>query len=189
MTTNRLFLDAEFIDTGWEIILLSIAVVSADNRIYYAEVADADFSLASDWVEEHVLLHLDRVRIGRDAITVKPRAQIATELREFAGDSPEWWAYMGAYDWVAISQLYGTLVDRPAGWPFYVKDVAQLFEQAGMSGPAEDWLPAETDLPGWSHLPAGAHHALPGARWASLLWNRIQEYCADDPELSALAWP
>lgn len=178
---SRLFYDTEFIDTGREIILLSIGVVRDDGATYYAENCEADWSKASPWVQDNVLPYLIDLSDVIAAPPAKTRAMIAADLINFAGEKPEWWAYMGAYDWVALSQLYGPLVNRPEGWPFYVKDVRQVFEQAGM-----DWCSSEQ----WVPAPANEHHALADAEWTKALWERIQEHCAEDEELKALvAWP
>lgn len=194
MTAHRLWFDTEFIDTGDEIILLSIGVVRDDGATYYAEPAGAPIDEADEWVRENVIPKMTRfsgllLRDGqaivapRDSPTwrevVKSRRKIAEELVEFAGASPQWWAYVSAFDWVALSQLYGPLVKRPQGWPFGAFDIAQQFCLAGMSGKPTDWVPA----------PVHEHHALADAQWDRALWQRIQDHCGDDNELTALVWP
>jgi hypothetical protein len=106
----RLWFDTEFIDDGRTVSLLSIGVVRDDGSVYYAEPAEADRSAANPWVRAHVLPLLTG--------PVLPRAEIAKQVREFAGSSPEWWASFGAYDWVLLCQLYGPLEDHPPGWPW-----------------------------------------------------------------------
>lgn len=54
----RYFLDTEFIENGKTIDLISIALVSEDNREYYALNHECDFSQASDWVRQNVLVYL-----------------------------------------------------------------------------------------------------------------------------------
>jgi hypothetical protein len=178
---TRLFFDTEFIDTGREVILLSIGVVRDDGATYYAEDEEADLMLASDWVRQNVLPHMTYMKTPpgggpADAWALKPRARIAAELIDFAGNSPEWWAYMADYDWVVLSQLYGPLVNRPQGWPFWCHDVMQFFDAARMHGKPGDWVPE----------PETEHHALADAQWTKALWERVQAYCADDTALHAL---
>ena len=54
----RYFLDTEFIENGKTIDLISIALVSEDNREYYALNYECDYSQASDWVQQNVLVFL-----------------------------------------------------------------------------------------------------------------------------------
>lgn len=119
---SRIFFDTEFVEDGRTIDLLSIGMIRDDGATYYAECAEADHSRASDWVKENVLPHLTG--------DTKPRAQIAREIVEFAGSEPEFWAYYCSYDWVALCQLFGTMMDLPKGWPMYCLDLKQSLQQA-----------------------------------------------------------
>lgn len=157
---TRLFIDTEFVEDGSTIDLISIGVVREDGVVYYAESSDADLDRANDWVKANVLPHL-----WHKPEHTKTREQIAADLVEFAGDSPEWWAYMGAYDWVVLCQLYGPMVDKPASWPHYVRDAAMLADQVGFD---PDSLPTGDD----------EHNALADAYWTRRLWRR----CMDAPE-------
>jgi len=114
----RTCFDTEFIDDGKTIELLSIGMVGAGGQTYYAEPAETDRSRACPWVTANVLPHLTG--------PVKPRAMIAQEIIDFAGDEPEFWAYYAAYDWVALCQLYGRMLDVPKHWPHFVRDLRPL---------------------------------------------------------------
>ena len=114
---TKYFLDAEFMEDGHEIELLSIGVVCEDGREFYAENAEADWSHANEWVVANVLPHL--AGPGPYWMT---RKEMAAELVTFVrggGGKPEFWAYYGDYDWVALCQLYGRMVDLPEGWPMF----------------------------------------------------------------------
>jgi len=142
----RIYFDTEFIEDGWTIDLLSIGLVREDGATYYAEPAETDRSRASEWVQENVLPHLTGPS--------KPRADIARELVEFAGPSPEFWAWYADYDWVALCQLFGTMMDLPGGWPMYCRDFKQVVDEQGLGE-----LPPQTSQDG------PEHHALSDARW------------------------
>lgn len=148
MTT--LDFDTEFIEDGRTIDLLSIGVVREDGAEYYAEVAEADRSRANPWVRANVLPHLTGDTL--------PRAQIGADLVEFAGAHPQWWAYYADYDWVALCQLYGTMMDLPDGWPMFCMDIKQLCVSMG-----DPRLPEQAST---------EHHALADARWChkARLW-------------------
>lgn len=145
----RIFIDTEFIEDGRTIDLLSIGIVRDDGEEYYAEPAEADRDRASEWVRQNVLPHLTG--------PVKPRAVIAQEVREFVGDSPEFWAWYGDYDWVALCQLYGTMMDLPSGWPMFCMDLKQTVTLSGE--------PLQQDE-------TANHHALSDAQWlARAAWH------------------
>jgi hypothetical protein len=139
----KFWFDTEFIEDGKRIDLLSIGVVSEDGRAYYAEPLEARIDTANAWVKENVLVFLTGDK--------KLRSQIAVELIEFMGEKPEIWAYYADYDWVALCQLFGTMMDLPQGWPMYCRDVKQLCDSLG-----NPTLPAQTSQ---------EHHALSDAIW------------------------
>ena len=120
----RIFLDTEFIEDGRTIDLLSIGMVREDGELFYAEPAEVDRSKASPWVKQHVLPNL----MG----PVMSRADIARNLVTFCGPEPEFWAWYADYDWVALCQLFGTMMELPEGWPMYCRDFKQTSDEQGL---------------------------------------------------------
>lgn len=118
----RIWFDTEFIEDGKTIDLLSIGMVREDGLTYYAEPVECDTSRASPWVRENVLPHMRRWTLPL-TVACRPRAHIAREIVAFAGKKPEFWAYYADYDWVALCQLFGTMMQLPDGWPMYCRDV------------------------------------------------------------------
>ena len=145
----KFWFDTEFIEDGKTIDLISIGVVSEDGRTYYAEVEGCDLSRANDWVKANVIPHLD-------GINLFSRKEIADDLVKFMGHNPEIWAYYGAYDWVVLCQLFGTMMDLPKSWPMFVHDVKQL--NSSLGGPK---LPEQTST---------EHNALADAIWTKEAW-------------------
>jgi 3'-5' exoribonuclease-like protein len=148
----RFWFDTEFIEDGKTIDLMSIGIVSADGREYYAECVECDLDRANDWVKANVIPHLTGPR--------RSRRQIAADIVEFVGDKPEFWAYYADYDWVALCQLFGTMMGLPKGWPMYCRDVQQLSDSFGGAE-----LPPQ---------PANEHNALADARWCRSAWRVLQ---------------
>lgn len=105
----RIFFDTEFIEDGKTIDLISIGMVREDGAVLYMENKECKLWLANDWVKENVIPHLTSENDAWD------RVQIATAVKNFVGDRPEFWAYYAAYDWVALCQLYGTMMRLPKG--------------------------------------------------------------------------
>lgn len=152
----RFWFDTEFLEDGRTIDLISIGVVSEDGREFYAETLGSDVvARKTEWLTTNVWPHL----LGPGAW--KERNQIARDLIEFMGEKPEIWAYYADYDWVALCQLHGRMIDLPQGWPMFCRDVKQL-----------------ADIKGNPKLPKQAaqeHHALADARWTHEAWQFLQE--------------
>lgn len=149
----RFWFDTEFYEDGRIIELISIGLAAEDGRTYYAEVPSAgEIARRNDWLRANVLPHLQ----GPE----KYRSQIAREIVEFMGEKPEIWAYYADYDWVAICQLYGLMVDLPKGWPMFCRDVKQLAVSIG-----NPKLPEQKTT---------KHHALADALWTKQAWEFLE---------------
>lgn len=153
----RYFLDTEFIDDGHSIDLISIGLVCADGREYYAESADCDHLRASEWVEKHVLPHLEW------GAARKTRATIKADIEAFIGTTkPEIWAWYGSYDFVAFIQLWGSMMSLPPGYPRFVRDIKHMADVLG-----DPPLPAQT---------TAKHHALLDARWTMQAFSALDRW-------------
>jgi hypothetical protein len=150
----KIWFDTEFIENGRTIDLISIALVREDDTSLYLENLECDLSRASDWVKLNVL---PRLTGGINRVS---RAEIASKVRAFAGPKPEFWGYYADYDFVALCQLYGTMMDLPKGWPMFCMDVKQLCMSLG-----NPKLPPEGK---------DEHHALADARWNRKAWEFLQ---------------
>jgi hypothetical protein len=170
----RYWLDTEFIEDGKTIELLSIGIVADDGREFYAEVAVPDLTRASDWVRENVLPHLwsrqadkrmanEWIRDGGSGGLLS-HDSLARAVRLFCNPEeygkPELWGYYADYDWVALCQLFGTMMDLPKGWPKFCMDIKQLCVEKG-----DPRLPEQGK---------GEHHALADARWNKQAWEFLQ---------------
>jgi hypothetical protein len=162
----RYFTDTEFIDDGKTIDLISIGIVCEDGREYYAQVADSNPAKASPWVKEHVFPHLvactscDSRALHSlfGACPWRTSWQIRDEIRGFLTDPTELWGWCAGYDFVALCQLFGTMMDLPAGWPHYIRDLQYILDEAGVS---DGMLPPQQGT---------AHNALEDARYIKDLW-------------------
>ena len=150
----RYFYDTEFIEDGTVIDLVSIGVVAEDGREFYAVSTEFDERQAGDWVRRNVLPLLP----PRSDKAWMSRAEIRRRLFDFlvpnhregdwlpAAKRPELWAWVGAYDHVALAQLWGDMTELPAELPRFTRELKQLWEFAGrptlpvMTGSAHDAL-------------------------------------------------
>jgi hypothetical protein len=173
----RYFIDTEFIERGANhpLELISIGVVAEDGREFYAISTEFEPRHANAFVKEHVIPHVDFR--GEPGISSggSPRrnwersrrmalADIARELVEFVGESPEFWGDYAAYDWVVLCQLFGDMSGLPEGWPMFCRDLQQLRTERG----SPELPPAPN--------PAGiVHHALYDARETAYQYRWLQE--------------
>lgn len=178
----RYFVDSEFIDDGKTIDLLSIALVCEDGREYYAQSVEFDPVKANSWIREHVLRHftvchrsgkwnLDQSlyswqRCEKPECPWRRREEIARELATFIAPDRhaiELVGWCAGYDWVALCQLYGTMMDIPTSWPHYMRDIQQILDIRGI---AESTLPQPTGT---------AHNALDDARHIKAIYECIHK--------------
>lgn len=170
------FYDTEFLDDGDRIRIISIGIAASDGRTYYAINADMDATAVHnvEWLRTNVLRHLPttdlngrlRLHFDRSHPDVKPRAQIADEVRAFLtadGHRPELWGYYSAYDHVALAQLLWGPMNKAEDWfPYRTNDLAQEIARLGIT---EDDLPVQD--------PSTVHHALRDAEWNREVMNLI----------------
>jgi hypothetical protein len=103
--------------------------------------------------------------LDMDNLSVLPRRLIRSGVRQFllpgAPDSdPELWAWYGAYDHVALCQLFGSMINLPKGLPMWTNDFKQTVHQAGN--------------PRIAKQESGLHNALEDARWLRDAWLAFQ---------------
>lgn len=153
----RFFLDTEFIEDGRTVDLVSIGVVAEDGRELYAVSTEFDPAPAIPWVREHVLAQLP----PPSDPAWRTRAQIRDDLLDFLGPEPVLWAWVAAYDHVALAQLWGAMPALPRQIPRYTRDVRQLWEHLGR--------------PPLPRQPGGEHHALDDARHVKVRWEALAE--------------
>ncbi len=127
----RYFYDTEFIDDGYNIELISIGVVAEDGREYYAVSTEFNPERAGKWVRANVL-----PKLPSPASQVwRSRSQIRDDLETFFdidGVEPiELWAWVGAYDHVALCQLWGPMTHLPPQIPRFTHELRQLWEDRG----------------------------------------------------------
>jgi hypothetical protein len=163
----KYFVDTEFVEDGKTIDLISIGLVAEDGREFYACSREARLDLASAWVRENVLPSLPPY----SSDLWRSRDSIANAVRNFVLHPPAYgpdpikpvfWAYYADYDWVALCQLYGTMMQLPEGFPKFCMDLKQLSVEVGSPKHPPD--------------PVGEHNALIDARWNRDLHKFLLEY-------------
>lgn len=185
----KFWLDTEFMEDGRTIDLLSIGIVAEDGHEFYRQNANADLNKANPWVKENVIPRLlscpkgliqvahRGAKCGHPECPWRPNYLISRELYEFVNgvswtsgsplrpNDPEFWGYYADYDWVAVCQLFGRMVDLPSGWPMYCRDIKQYADYVG-----------KFDLPPEDK---NEHNALADARWNKRAYEYIVEVDKD----------
>jgi len=159
--THRWALDTEFLEDGKTIELISIALVNLDtDEEYYAGNITCDLGRvkADPWLAAHVVRHLPPC----PSEFWRSRQTIARDLNALFGIAggnvghvtPEIWADYASYDWVALCQIYGRMIDLPKGMPMFCMDLQQSLRENGWE---QSELPKQDE--------ATKHSALEDARW------------------------
>lgn len=180
----RLHYDTEFLEDGITIDFISIGMVADDGRELYAISSEFDVGrvyqhqwlMGNVWPSLPTWKHKPGTRchvcrpdgpghLDKNHPDVRPRGQIARMVRDFilATPKPQLWADYAAYDHVALCQLFGAMIDLPAGIPMQTDDLVTEAKRLGLTA---------SDLP---PQPAGLHNALADARH-----NRVKHAFLDD---------
>jgi hypothetical protein len=163
----KIFYDTEFLEDGHTIDLISIGMVNYETGdILYAVSNEFDTRRVAknDWLMENVMSSIPHdqfvvtdfqgARVVKDIHPTGPdvmsRDEIRIRIEDFvSGWWPDFWAWYGAYDHVALCQLWGKMIDLPKGMPMMTSDLKQLHKMAGS--------------PNMPEQPPGKHNALEDA--------------------------
>lgn len=159
----RYFFDTEFAETTDGLKLISIGVVADDGREFYAVASEWNYiEHVSDWVRENVLTRLQPTRWP--GIPPMAPAAIAAGLQAWIGDdkAPEFWAYYGAHDWVALCNLMGGMLKLPEGWPWLYLELRVKLNEHGLADFKDDGR-------------ADEHNALADARWVRFAYGKCSD--------------
>jgi len=154
----RYFFDFEFHEDGETIEPISMGMVCENGNALYIEFQfDVERAEANEWLAANVLPHL---RIEPAQRLTRDEAKAA--ILEFIGDDePQFWAYYADYDWVALCQIFGKMVDLPKGWPKFCFDLQQWWILLGQ--------------PPKIPKPENAHDALADAEWNVALFQSFAD--------------
>lgn len=118
----KLFFDTEFTGLHKDTTLISIGLVSEDNRIFYAELTDYDEKQCDDWIKENVLEHLytryprkveESLYIPNLHVGNKYNIGIALKIWLKQFDYVELVSDVCHYDMVLLIDLFGDAFDLP----------------------------------------------------------------------------
>src|SRR6478609_2232858 len=177
--TMNVFYDFEFEEKNRVVDPISVGMVREDGKELYIVFNDFDtLSVARNgWLMDNVMPFIGHEEFTshvtglgtpvKDLRITDPSAMSKTEARaeimRFTFDiTPEWWAWYGPYDHVALCGLYGRMIDLPKGWPMHTMDIKQLHKAKG--------------LPAMPKQPSGLHNALDDARFNVVRYKYLMNY-------------
>lgn len=124
---TKIFYDTEFLEDGTTIDLISIGMVSESGDRLYCINSTADWCkiIQHTWLRGNVVprIEFDKFEVWADKNT------ISHHVRNFilSFPDPELWAWYGAYDHVALCQLFGPMSGIPKGIPYWTNDLRQEY--------------------------------------------------------------
>ena len=175
----KVFYDFEFIEDFGAVEPISLGMVRDDGKELYLVFNDFNTLKVARhaWLMQNVMPFIGHEEItshitgtGRpvkDLIITDgdqcDRQQARQRILQFTEDIwPEFWAWYGAYDHVALCGLFGSMDDLPNKFPMFTRDIRQMWEQAGR--------------PEFPRQPKGTlHNALDDARQNVVRWNFLND--------------
>lgn len=186
---KRVYIDAEFLEDGKTIELISIALVKESGEEYYAVNRDMPYARIQhhEWLMDNVIPHLPRRgELGRSNFSgklgvdwssplVRPYNVIRDEVLAFLSepDGIELWGWYSAYDHVLLAQFWGPMVNLPNGIPMFTNDLRQEVERLKRLGV----MGQSKSLP--RLLGSIQHNALHDAREIKYRHKWLRDWCRE----------
>jgi hypothetical protein len=172
----KYFIDFEFIEGFHKplfgkrrhfIDLISVGMVSEDNRALYFLSSEYNYKDADQWVMENVITKAYTKAVSGDARNRFdatnfhkhygiPVSEIAKKILRWLGadSNISFYGYYSDYDWVLFCSMFGRMIDLPKGFPMYCRDVKQMMDDRGVDS-------CHPECPKQN----GEHYALTDAAW------------------------
>lgn len=155
----NLYFDSEFTGLHKNTTLVSIGIVSDDNRFFYAELNDYDKAQIDEWLKDNVInnlrfsppknnereynvmsRHEQSNPIGnpmKNGYNIELRGnskEVSEALKEWINqfESVKIWSDCLAYDWVLFNHLFGHAFNLPKNIYYIPFDICTLFEIKGI---------------------------------------------------------
>lgn len=167
----KVWYDFEFHEDGVIIDPISLGMVDEGDRELYVINSSFAPSRANSWVKENVLPYLYDFKPDNGEVIEVSQGRIGSIVHAWIIEgmenvipkqSLELIGYYADYDHVALSQLWGAMIQLPKPLPMYTKDIKQWADDLG-----DPVLPVE----GKEGTPGFPHHGLLGAHWNKKAYN------------------
>ena len=141
----KIFMDTEFTGLHQNTTLISIGIVTEDNRYFYAELNDYDKSQVNSWLQENVINNLSYncvdVSIPKTPASLAKRygmkgdkKAVIEALKAFLSpyDVIQVWSDCLAYDWVLFCELFGGAISLPKNIGYIPMDICTFMWNEGI---------------------------------------------------------
>lgn len=141
----QVFFDTEFTGLHHNTTLISIGLVSENNKTFYAELTDYDKTQLDDWLNKNVIDNLmfnsmpdtgivlnnsmSEYRIKDNSNSVKEHL---TKWLTHFNEQIEMWSDCLSYDWVLFNKLYGHAFNIPKFVYYIPYDICTMFKLNGI---------------------------------------------------------
>jgi len=176
----KIFFDTEFTGLHKGTSLISIGLVTEDNKTFYAELTDYDKSQLNDWLIENVINNLflkEKERtiaeclsasITDDVVEVYDNSECVREtlqlwLEQF--ESIEMWSDCLAYDWVLFNDIFGHAFNIPSNVYYIPFDICTLFKVKGID--------PDISREGFAGIDGQKHNALHDAKVIKACYEKL----------------
>ncbi|MBK9961558.1 MAG: 3'-5' exoribonuclease [Saprospiraceae bacterium] len=179
---TRIFLDTEFTGLHQHTTLISLALVSESGEEFYAEFDDYDRNQVDDWLEHHVIRHLEMKEFHQGVYQQEMLTRLKGNRKFICLELDKWlakfstieiWADVLAYDWVLFCELYGGARYLPKNIFYAPFDLATLFRMKELIVPIANY---QSDLSRFEFAGADIqeqHHALADARVEKICFEKL----------------
>ena len=158
--------------------LISIGIISEDNRTFYAELTDYDKNQIDDWLQKNVIenLTIDKDSLGKfgdDANwlvrgdTASVKYYLEEWLRQF--DKVEMWSDCLSYDWVLFNHIFGHAFNIPPNVYYIPFDLCTLFRTYGINPDI-----SRESYAGVTEHPQMKHNALYDAKVIKCCYEKLE---------------
>lgn len=141
----KIFFDTEFTGLHKNATLISIGLISEDERTFYAELNDFDKTQVDDWIQNNVIYNLKFNNYEEIFPKSIPRLSSNYEMKsnkKFVSetlkdwliqfDTVEMWSDCLSYDWVLFCDLFNGAFNIPKNIYYIPFDICVLFKIKGI---------------------------------------------------------
>lgn len=136
----NIYMDCEMTGLHKNTTLISLGMISDDNKTFYAEFTDYDYNQINDWLKTNILSKLvinqECVYSDNKSTAVKGNKNtIRIELIKWLStfdEHIEIWSDCLSYDWVLFNDIFGTAFDLPKNICYIPFDICTLFKVKGI---------------------------------------------------------
>jgi hypothetical protein len=147
---TRLFFDTEFTGLHQKTTLISIGIVSAEGKSFYAELTDYDETQLDEWLQENIidnliltdkgmkpgstLVQYDNEKMESATNYYGDRAGLKEELEKWFAEfeDVEIWSDCLSYDWVLFNEIFGHAFNIPKNIFYIPFDICTSFRGLGI---------------------------------------------------------